>query len=390
MNILYISIGVSTAGVRKKLEDKVTAIREQGVSCRLCVVVPHTYTGDNTAETDVVKVDYTPAERVSQWPLLWRLSVVIEQWLTYRELHAYLRHQQMDLIVFRYPVAEFFLARFMRHYKNKIVFEHNTMEIEELSLRAHDSFWYRYFLSGEKRFGKRVRAMAAGLIGVTPEITQRQVDTAERAIPHETISNGIKVDRVPVRKENNFNGKALNLLLLSGSEAPWHGIDILLNSIASYKGDCVVHCYIAGNISSDVRKRAESLKFVTLLPSQSGEALDRLVDQCHVGVGTLGLSSKFMRQACPLKVREYWSRGLPFIIGYEDVDLEGNTAMECFYCRIHVDESGSFAFDEVVNFANNLYRIPHVSGTMRDLAFQYIDYPVKTAAYVRFLKGLKA
>jgi hypothetical protein len=388
MKVLYLSTGVSTDGVRKKLQDKVIALQRQGVTCRLCVIASDKYSPVQEENTDFITVNYSPARKVSNWPLLWRLSVVIEQYLTYRHLTDFIQKQDVDIILLRYPVADYFFWRFMKQLRTKIVFEHNTMEIEELMIRSVNSFFYKYFLRGEMRYGKRVRSKAAGLISVTPEISIRQAWLSGGNVPVATISNGIAVDRVPLKKEIFFDGKHLNLLLLSGSEAPWHGIDILLKSIENYKGECKVNCYIAGNLSEALKERVKLFPFVTSLPTQTGTALDNLIDKCHLGVGTLGLTTKFMKQACTLKVREYWSRGLPFILGYEDVDLEGDDAMKPFYHRIDVDHREDFDFELVVNFAREVYRMENISGKMRELAFQQIHYPVKAAQYVAFLKKL--
>ncbi|WP_138494502.1 glycosyltransferase [Paenibacillus pinistramenti] len=46
-----------------------------------------------------------------------------------------------------------------------------------------------------------------------------------------------------------------------------------------------------------------------------------LLDQADAAIGTLALYRKDMKEASPLKVREYLANGLPVIIGYEETDF---------------------------------------------------------------------
>jgi glycosyltransferase involved in cell wall biosynthesis len=382
MKILYLTIGYPSEGVRKKLIDKIAFLSREGMHTRFCIVSAEGFLSDGSFE--VIPVNYKKARWLANWPLIWRFTILVEQALKYRSINRYLKGKAFDFIVFRYPVGDYFLWRFVKHSKWKIIFEHNTIEEKELAMRMANSFYYRYFYYGEKIFGRKIRSRAAGIIGVTSEITEFQLRIAKKKLGHTVISNGIDVDRVPVRKGDDYNGESLNLLLLAGSEAPWHGVDILLKSIATYQGKVKIQCYIAGSISEAQKKSASLLNNVTVLSSQTEEKLNRLCDLCHIGIGSMGLSGPFLRQACPLKVREYWARGLPFIIGYEDTDLIAAAEMEPFYLKV----DGSLSINEVIVFAGKVYGKPHVAERMRALAYETIHYAIKAKQYASFLNRL--
>jgi hypothetical protein len=293
----------------------------------------------------------------------------------------------------RYPIADYFLFRFMTRFASrfKILFEHNTLEEEELRLRADKSTWYRYFYWSERFFGSRTRRMASGLICVTNEIERRQAQIAGSAIPTVTISNGIDVLRTtfnPPRQENF--PQPLNVLFLAGSEAPWHGVDILLNSLGSYNGSANVHCYIAGSIDAKSQERVTSMPQVTLLGHQENDALDAVFQKCHIGVGSLALFRNNMSEACTLKVREYWARGLPIVLGYDDTDLMNNTEMKRFFLKVEisVDPFPTFDFNAVVSFANTVLKITNLNEMIRSHALDTVHYPVKAKAYLSFLKSV--
>jgi hypothetical protein len=164
-----------------------------------------------------------------------------------------------------------------------------------------------------------------------------------------------------------------------------------LNSLKTYHGAVQVHCYIAGEIDKGLEKEAQKMSNVTVLKNQSNADLDDLVDKCHIGIGSLALFRNNMIEACTLKVREYWARGLPFVIGYDDTDLIGNLRMQPFYRKLNIiGKEASPAFDlvSVILFASEVFTIKDFSDTMRSLAHEYIGYPAKAKAYLNFFKSL--
>ncbi len=181
----------------------------------------------------------------------------------------------------------------------------------------------------------------------------------------------------------------LNLLLLSGSEAPWHGIHILLNSIERYQGPCSIHCYIAGNISLSESQRIQSL-FCNGTSQSNGKGSRSARRSMSCRHRSIGAWRKIHDSGCPLKVREYWSRGLPFIIGYEDVDLNNFPEMQPYYLRVDVNGNEWFDLDRVVNFAADVYRDQHVAERMRDYARTKIDSRLKMERYAEFVKSVIA
>jgi hypothetical protein len=293
----------------------------------------------------------------------------------------------------RYPIADYFLFRFMTRFASryKIFFEHNTLEEEELKLRSEKSDWYRYFYWSERFFGKPTRKKASGLICVTSEIEKRQSRITGGAVPTVTISNGIDVSRTTIKspRQGEFPD-TLNILFLAGSEAPWHGVDILLNSLHGYNGTVKVHCYIAGSIDERSRERVSSMSQVTLFAHLEGDALDAMVEKSHIGIGSLALFRNNMTEACTLKVREYWARGLPIVLGYDDTDLMNNAAMKPFVLKVNIspDPLPVFDFNSVVSFADGVLKIANLNTTIRSQALATVHYPVKAGAYLSFFKSV--
>lgn len=387
MRVAYIYIGAVTAGVHKKLLDKVSNMNSiPEINVQLFQVAS---SGTNELE-NTIDAQSTWATSLSKWPILWRLSILFQQQRTYSTIKKHFNGYPFDLIMMRYPGADFFLWYFLRSSNIKIVFEHNTLELEELKLRAQGSYWYKYFYWGERIFGKWTRGYAAGHIGVTKEIADRQAKLSKSRTPLCVISNGINLDRIPIRNGPPFQkGHQLNVLFLAGSEAPWHGIDILLNSIETYAHQDQVHCCIAGNVNAELKARISNMPNVVHCPTVVGPSLDKLIEESHVGIGSLALFGKQMREASTLKVREYWARALPFVIGHCDTDVMSCPEASVFCLNLEMDGStGEFDFQKVVTFASQVYADPKWKTYMQVSAKKHIDYRVKAAQYAEFLKLL--
>jgi hypothetical protein len=385
VKVTYLTIGEASAGVSKKLKDKTESLREAGLDVHLVMIG-----ADKNATSDTItqlEVNQSLSQKIGRLFFLWRFSVMLEQRAFYKEALKWVRSHPADVILFRYPVSDFFLWWFVLRCRQRIVFEYNTIEIRELNLRRSGSFYYQYFYWSERIFGKMVRSYSSGIIGVTPEIANYQSRLVGGKIPTTSISNGINVERVTQHRDIKFDGSELTIVLLAGSQAQWHGVDILLRSLSNWAGDCTIKCFLAGQITERQKQHALNLPNVTVLASQYGAGLDRLMDQCHVGIGTLGFESSFLTQACPLKVREYWARGIPFIIAYEDADLINNKEMEPLFLRVEVKD-GVIDLKEVVSFAKRLYASDGIVVRLRELAARQIDYRVKAMQYVSFINSL--
>jgi hypothetical protein len=383
MRWVYISMGEVNAGVFKKLEQKVRHVQSAGLSMQLCLVGASNRL--STAEHHHVFVNTRVARAIGRWPVLWRLAVFLEQHAMYKALFTFLKHESYTHVLMRYPAADVFFWIFLVRIRLPVVFEFNSIEDRELDMKRKNSFYFSYFYWSERILGKYVRQKAIGIVGVTDEITSYQVARCGKAISSVTISNGIDVEQVPVRTGERYTGQTLKLLFLAGSASPWHGVEKLIQSLNREKNSNV-HLTIAGSISDEAKRLVANQSHITWQQTVDGEALNTLVNNAHLGVGSMGFQLSFLTQASTLKVREYWARGIPFVLGYTDVDLECQPDMRSFYHQVKPGEE--IDLEKIRDFAQRVYALPGVEQKMRSLALQCIDYSVKAQQYVRFLKSV--
>ena len=235
-----------------------------------------------------------------------------------RNYHDWLLAQQdrVDVFLLRYYVHDLYQLAFVKRCKKPVYFVHHTLEVPELALPGGVSGWVRATL--ETLIGKPTIAKAAGIIGVTQEIVDYELARAGAPDkPQYVYPNGI------VFKERELvDRRSVDIpeFLFVANFAPWHGLDRLLNAVAQTKEQFVLH--LVGKIPEFLLPFTNDPR-IKVHGALNHEQITVLSEQCWVGLASFALDRKKMKQACPLKVREYLMLGLPVYGDYEDVFLNG-------------------------------------------------------------------
>lgn len=299
----------------------------------------------------------------------------------------FLSKRSFDFILMRYPLANFMVEKFIRKYGEFIIFKHQGKEIPVLnSLRSFVSFVQAQL---EKMYAKRILQKVKGIIGVTPEIINYELSRIDTLKPHAVISNGVNTEEAPLSKRPFYDGKELSLLFVGAHDTPWYGIDRLLRGIALYRKTTPginLHL-VVGNLKNKTKKMVNDLRIrdkVYFHGPIYGKEIDRIFDSAHIAIGTLALHRIKMKQACPLKVREYIARGIPFVIAYDDVDLENDLP----FCLNLPAEDSPIDIEKVVSWADNVLKDKDIPFYMREYALNKMDWKVKMGQLKNFLEIL--
>lgn len=156
-------------------------------------------------------------------------------------------------------------------------------------------------------------------------ITTYSCDNLIFGIPCINLNNGININDIMVntRKKENCT---INLVAVS-SMAPWHGYERLLAGMHQYykeKGKYYIYLRFIGEGQEENYYRRLSGKyclesFVEFCGKVIGKDLDRIFDLSDIAVGSLGMYKTGLSKGSPIKGAEYCARGIPFIIGYNDL-----------------------------------------------------------------------
>lgn len=183
-----------------------------------------------------------------------------------------------------------------------VVVEANTLLPEELK---HSSFKLRVMYNiFQQKLYKRIN----GFIGVTDEISD---EFKKYNKPVTTIANSIAVDANVPPIENRLTDEA-QITFVGSPGCPWHGVDKFVK-MAELLPEYTFHL-----VGPKVDK---SLSNLIQHGYQNKEGLHSIYSITDISVGSLALHRNGMNEACPLKVREYLSMGIPVILAYRDKDI---------------------------------------------------------------------
>lgn len=320
---------ISDSGVLNKVTAKIALWESEGHEVHLCIV-------SNNTKKEFIPKNISHVSVFEQPEMKWFLHPTLKRYLgrsqAFLHLFDYIKALHVDVIYFRQTRWYFPMDRIFKCAPT--IMEVNSDDLSEKRL------------SGSKlneivsSFGnKRLSKMMKGVVGVTNELTALYKNENIRSI---TISNGIKVNNdVP-----GYVKQSRPQLIFVGSPGQkWHGIEKVYE-MAKRLPDFTFH--VVG-IENTAAANYQNLIFHGYL---NAEKLNKLYEIMDVGIGTLSLYVKKMSEACPLKVREYLSYGIPVILGYHDVDV----ADELFALNIGNYENNVVDhIDKIREFVNIFY-----------------------------------
>jgi len=256
-----------------------------------------------------------------------------------RNYHRWLLQQQesVDVFLLRYYVHDPFQWWFIRRCNKPVYFVHHTLETSELALSGGAYGFIRSNL--EKLIGRSSIAKVSGIIGVTQEIVNYEIIRSKTLDkPSYVYPNGILYKELNI--EDKRDEKTPELLFVANF-APWHGLDLLLKAVVKSNQNFVLH--LVGDIPNelDVLIKDERVKVHGRL---NHNQIIRLSEKCWIGLSSFALEKNRMKEACPLKVREYLMLGLPVYGNYKDIFPENSP---CF-------ATGDEKVENIIKFAHGV------------------------------------
>jgi glycosyltransferase involved in cell wall biosynthesis len=193
--------------------------------------------------------------------------------------------------------------------------------------------------------------------------------------PAVNILNGVDAAAFPPHIPNPAD-PTVRLLALA-SMSGWHGYDRILRSLAAYQGDVSIRVEFAGGDGDGSlaawKALAQELGLSDRIAFHGplyGEALDRIVAQCDVGLGSLGMYRYGLTRGVTLKLREYMARGLPFVSAVDDPALPDDPT---FALRVPNDDT-PIDMSAIVTFALAAKRDPERGERMRAYALECLSW----------------
>ena len=263
-----------------------------------------------------------------------------------------------DIILLRHSVHDPMQVQFALSFGRKLVTIHHTKEEQEIARSLRGG---RALALVEKVCGRVTLRKVAGIVGVTGEILDYEMERANRQDVFTWVyPNGIWIsDGWDPRDERQ--GKVPEIVFVAGSFHIWHGLDRLLESARKCQLPCKIH--IVGRLSKEQvhQCRADSRFVVHGLLDE--HALGALLAKAWCGIASLALERKSMEEACPLKVREYLMHGVPVYGTHRDAAIP-----ESFP---YYKKRKSVSLEEIIAFAEEMRSVP--KRTIANEARPFID-----------------
>ena len=274
------------SGVYRKILDQVTFWRSAGYVVQLFVITDYksvTYWQEIDSSA-VILIDSNRLARFTNRFKLMKMAIEFEPWI------IYLR----DSFPIRVPKS-----------KIPVVIEIQSLVGQEVKARSRIKFLSFVIL---KRF---LYAQISGAVYVTHELMEINEFGLRNRISKITIGNAINFKRIePLSPRREHQ---LALFFVGTPNQPWHGVSEL---IEFGRKNPEINIHIVGE------RGIEKLPNIFFYGKLNPIEYRSVADKCVAGVGSLNLVVNHMKEASPLKVREYLALGLPVILKYKDTDLD--------------------------------------------------------------------
>ena len=298
---------------------------------------------------------YDKKEKIlNSFSLKW---IKLTRYIYFNDIYNEVIKNKYDILYIRYaqtamPFFNNFLKKVKRDSKIKIILEIPTYPYDGENLKFKGLKKIKLYL--EKLYRKN-------LYKYIDKIVTFSEDKEIFRIPCINIANGIDLDEVKLINKNEAN-EYINFISVSAIRY-WHGIDRFLYSLLEYKklgGNEKVKFHIVGEgidtpkIKKIIEKNKVLEDIVILHGAKQGKDLDAIYNISDIAVGSLGFNRIKLEKGSTLKVREYCAKGLPFIVGYNDISFSNKLL---FYYQVLNDET-LLDIDQIIRWYKNLKVTP--------------------------------
>ncbi len=319
--------------------------------------------------------------------------------MNYIERHI----NEYDVIYMRYPTSSYWLYKGIKKIGHKVVFEHNTKDLDEAIMRAKSNpfgwsptsilTWLqdnKYIIWVEKFWAPKVLKYTKFGLANTHEIVQYKKDMAIGDYKCELITNGVDLTKIAMRPPVQYDGKNLSLFLMRGAQGvvPYDGTDRLLKGMSNYTGDVNVTLYFIGAQFPEEERMVRELGLqdnVNFTGKLIGDDLTNAIESFHLSIGTMAIHRKSQREGSVLRVNESLCRGIPVVVAYEDMELNSDEGFKPYYLKLAPDDS-VINIEDICQFASSVYSIPNNNEKIRALAEKHIDYNIKISKSIEYIK----
>lgn len=377
MNVLLASTAnlqdKSNTGVIKKVQGQVNGLKKLGINVDSVLL-------KNTDCALVDKDNITEELFLPTGTIRRKICFILDHFLN--------ATKHYDVLYLRLPGMSLQLIRILKEYRRrgtKVVIEVYTYPlINERLNSAKRRFKDNVFTSTKDTLSTVIDGcLYCFLRTCTDKIVTYTLDKNIWGIPTISISNGIDFDNEKILPKKESIDKAIHLITVANISY-WHGYDRLIKGISNYykKGnnEYEVYFHIVGNgpEKTNLEMLVRNLHLedhVIFYGIKVNEELNSIYKGKDIGVASLAMHRKNCLYTSELKIREYFAKGLPFIIGTKDPSLEFEQVSR-FCCTFPPDDN-PINIDDVVRFWKAIMYDTSLQHDMREYGLNHYDWKIQ-------------
>ena len=303
----------------------------------------------------------------------------------WKKLPEFLRDKNYDLIWIRISIFNPSQAKFLEQLKkktpsSKLIIEYGAYPFVNELTKLKQLIYY--LNRGSEKRGHRIADFVITFSG------QEKVDS----IVNIPINNGIDLANISVVQHQPPTQERINFISVS-SLKKWHAYERFIEGMRIYLDSANPHA-ISFHIVGSGPEYDKLFQLVRKLNLQNhvifhqfklGEELDRIYDQSHVAIGTLGFHRIGLHNSSSLKNREYFARGLPVVLATPDKDMPAALP----FVKYIPGREEPVNVSDLVAFAIKLYLVPGLNQTIRNYAEENLSWKSKTKTVLEYLNKKK-
>jgi glycosyltransferase involved in cell wall biosynthesis len=257
------------------------------------------------------------SRKTNDWDLhCGQIEIVIQQYEGWRNRFSLFRNLvdlteqwKPDIIYHRFDLYYPYLDRLLR--KHPSVLEINSNDLAEMRLRPGVRYWYHLLTR------TRVLKVSQGFVFVSKELSEEK-HYSRYAKSKIVIGNGVELDKFPPAAVPQ--NEQIRLVFIGSPRQSWHGTDKIV-WLAKHQPS-----WTFDMIGIDRLQMVEDVIPInmTFHGKLTKDQYQPIMQQADVAIGSLAMHRAMMKEASPLKVREYLAYGIPVILGYRDTDFPDN------------------------------------------------------------------
>ncbi len=205
--------------------------------------------------------------------------------------------------------------------------------------------------------------------------------------------NGVNVSEMRmVHNNQEYDPKGINLITVATLVAH-HGYERVIEGLYRYYhngGERNIVFHIVGDGPekkryTDMVKKYNLEAHVVFYGAKYGEELDQIYDLADAGLAAFGSYKEGVDKLCTIKVREYFAKGLPVVLGCKDNLFRGEAKR---FGLILPNDSSAIDISKVLSFLDSIYTDKtrkEVTNCIVELAQRTVDNEVTLRPVIEYI-----